>query len=315
MPEPTVAVIIPTYNRSRYLREAIESVLAQTRPADEIIVVDDGSTDDTPQLCASYSRVRYIRQENQGQAVARNRGMREAKSEYLWFLDDDDMLVETAIESNLAAMTVNGKADLVYARSRRINADGHIMGEDLVNHRMPRNLIFSLSQDNFIRIQTVLARRDAVVKSGGFDKNMVPCEDYELWLRMATLGYRITYNPSIVALYRNHQGSVSRQHERMARAFLEAVNKNIPVDRQYLTANAHYRLGRVLLDEGRNVEAAVGFKQAAKGRPFSIRYRAYGWIASRPSRYSEGYKVLRNIKRSFVNYLVRFGVVERRWGK
>ena len=94
----TVAVIIPTFNHARFLAEAIKSVLAQTRPADEIIVVDDGSTDDPAAVVAKFPTVRLIRQDNRGLSAARNTGLRNCKASHIVFLDADDRLLPTALE-------------------------------------------------------------------------------------------------------------------------------------------------------------------------------------------------------------------------
>src|ERR687898_3616338 len=101
---PLVSVVIPCYNQARFLGEAIESVLAQSYPHFEVIVVDDGSTDNTSEVAASYAGVRYIRQENQGLAGARNAGIRRSRGSYLVFLDADDRLLADALEAGLASL-------------------------------------------------------------------------------------------------------------------------------------------------------------------------------------------------------------------
>ncbi|MBU1710567.1 MAG: glycosyltransferase, partial [Proteobacteria bacterium] len=106
--KPAVSIIIPTYNRSAFLQEAIDSVLAQSYSPYEIIVVDDGSADDTPEVVKAYeSKVRYIRRENSGPAAARNTGIKAARSDYIAFLDDDDRFDKRKLEIQVKAMVDN----------------------------------------------------------------------------------------------------------------------------------------------------------------------------------------------------------------
>ena len=162
---PTVSVIIPTCNRRPRLQEAIASVLAQTSPADELIVIDDGSTDDTAAwmqaLAANPSRpvVRYLRQDNAGPAAARNRGIAAAGGEWIALLDDDDVWLPTKLERQRAILSHRPGLDLLGVAS------------DLMRNR------FTTSG--------VLLRRDAFNAVGGFREDMRCCEDYDLWLRIA----------------------------------------------------------------------------------------------------------------------------------
>jgi len=311
---PTVGVIIPTYNRSDYLRLTLQSVLAQTRQPDEILVVDDGSTDDTLAVCAEFPQARVLRQANQRQAAARNTGIQASRADLLFFLDDDDLLLEDTLEAQLAVFQERPEVDVVYGRSLRINGRGDVIGEDLLAHRQPRRFAEALLEENFVRIQTALVRREAVQEIGGFDPDVVPCEDYDLWLRLALAGNRFHYLPRFLARYRTHEGSVSQQRERMARVLLQVAQKLAPQVGTAAVAGAHYRLGRLLLDEGRMEEAAEAFREAVRNQPGSARYRTYAFLAARPALMGTGFRLAQGAKRLLMAGLAKAGIVERRWG-
>src|SRR5215204_1328714 len=119
-----VSVVIPCYNQAHFLGEAIESVLAQSYPNFEIIVVDDGSPDNTSEVAASYPRVRLVRQENQGLSAARNSGLARSEGEYVVFLDADDRLLPGALQAGLECFEAHPKCAFVYGRCSRIRRDG-----------------------------------------------------------------------------------------------------------------------------------------------------------------------------------------------
>src|SRR5512145_2536109 len=125
------SIIIPTYNQARFLPEAIESAIAQTYPAVEIIVVDDGSTDETPALLKSYTnQVTTIRQENYGLAAARNAGWRAAYGDYLLFLDSDDRILPDKVERHIERLNANPHWALDYSAWQHLTQDGcHVFGE------------------------------------------------------------------------------------------------------------------------------------------------------------------------------------------
>ena len=124
---PLVTVVIPCYNQAHFLGEAIESVLSQSYRNFEVIVVDDGSTDNTSEVASRYEGVRLVRQENRGLSGARNRGMREAKGEYVVFLDADDRLLPGALEAGLRCFEAHPECAFVSGQSRLIAEDGTLL--------------------------------------------------------------------------------------------------------------------------------------------------------------------------------------------
>lgn len=125
-----IAVIIPTFNHARFLANAIKSVRAQTRPADEIIVVDDGSTDDPASVITQFPNVRLVRQDNCGPSAARNTGLRNCKTSYVTFLDADDRLLPAALESGLACIAARPECAFVSGGYRYISESGRPLGPD-----------------------------------------------------------------------------------------------------------------------------------------------------------------------------------------
>src|SRR5215211_2313466 len=131
---PLVSVVIPCYNQAHFLSEAIESVLAQSHPNFEIIVVDDGSTDDTSEIAARYPEVRLVRQENKGLSGARNAGLAHSEGEYVVFLDADDRLLPEALEAHLEHLEAHPECAFVSGPCRRIAADGSPLPTPLRRH-------------------------------------------------------------------------------------------------------------------------------------------------------------------------------------
>lgn len=215
----SVSVIINTYNDAEYLSEAIESVLAQTARPAEIIVVDDGSdVDPTPKLIP-YPQVRLVRQSNSGLAAARNRGLAEARSEYIVFLDADDRLRPTAIEAGLACHARTPDAALVYGGHRCITADGRPLGSERFDPVGSRPFL-DLLRGNVIGMHaSVLYRTDLLKEAGGFDSSLRRCEDYDLYLRLSR-SHPVGCHPAIITEYRWHERNMSHDIGRMLETVL-----------------------------------------------------------------------------------------------
>ena len=200
-----VSVIIPTYNRAALLTETINSVLAQTYPAVEIIVVDDGSTDNTAEVVAGYGdRVIYLQQENQGETVARNRGIQESKGVYLSFLDDDDLIFPTKIEKQVHVFAECPQISVVYCRHYHVDEKANPLGKAGL---LPEgDVLLPLALGDFIWSGAPLIRRECVEAVGGYDANL-PWrgkygEDWDLWLQLALAGYQFACVQEPLGAYR-----------------------------------------------------------------------------------------------------------------
>jgi glycosyltransferase involved in cell wall biosynthesis len=208
-----VSVIIPTYNYGRFLADCVGSVLRQSENDLEIIVVDDGSTDNTADVVKSFAgKVKYVPQENKGLSSARNTGLRHASGEFVQLLDSDDMLGVDAIAAKASFLREHPDATVAVSPSylfSSLNADGNPETTGCwALHR--RNLDIHLAYFNIAPPHAFLMRRTAVERVGYFDESLRACEDYEYWLRAAALGYVPRYCGAGTAVYyRQHASSMS----------------------------------------------------------------------------------------------------------
>lgn len=181
-----VSVVIPTYQRAHLVGQAIESVLAQSYRDYEIIVVNDGSTDDTATRLSEFAdRIRVIHQANRGVSAARNAGIQVAKGDLLAFLDDDDLWLPGKLASQVALFARNSAVGLVYGDMKLFDEAGERQGSYV--DRCPPPLMQNaavLFCYNFIPNSTVMVRRACLDQVGLFDESLPPCEDYDLWLRI-----------------------------------------------------------------------------------------------------------------------------------
>jgi amino acid adenylation domain-containing protein len=217
--ESSVSIVIPAYNSCEFLPAAIESVLAQTYPASqiEIVVVDDGSSDDTKAVCDRYPTVKYIYQSNQGVARARNKGIEVSQGACLIFLDSDDFLLPEAVEIGMNCLKEFPNSGFVFGRYvfRVLNADGSHTTEKLFDEPPPvASYATILAAQHSIQCATVVFRRAAIEAIGGFDPSFVPIEDLNLFLRVARK-FPIHFHDRVVSEYRSHGGNVSIQSARM----------------------------------------------------------------------------------------------------
>ena len=180
-----VSVIIPTYNRWPMVREAVESVLAQTAGGYELIVVDDGSTDETRRRLADYgSRLAVLTQSRRGVSAARNLGARRASGTYLAFLDSDDLWHPRKLERQLDFMERNPEVEI--CQTDEIWIRNGVRVNPRRKHRKPSGDIFRASLELcLVSPSAVMMRRELFERVGGFDESLPVCEDYDLWLRIA----------------------------------------------------------------------------------------------------------------------------------
>lgn len=220
--EPSIAanrisVLMPCYNAAAYLREAIDSVLNQTYPEVELIVVDDGSTDDSKMILAGLSdRLVLLEQDNQGPYPARNLGLQHATGEFVAFLDADDWWDESFLEKMHAAL-IQSDAALSYCGWQNVGLPGP-RGEPHVppDYELEDKAIRFLRAAAPWPIHAALVKRTVMDEVGGFDVNWPTCMDYDLWLRIA-VGRRIQLVPETLAYYRHHkQGQITSTQWRQA---------------------------------------------------------------------------------------------------
>jgi glycosyltransferase involved in cell wall biosynthesis len=286
---PKVSVIVPTYNRERFVLEAVRSALGQTFSDLEVIVLDDGSTDRTAEGIREITdaRVRYFLQENTGRpGVVRNRAIAQARGEYVAFLDSDDAWLPGKLARQLAEAEAHPEAGLIYSFTREVDRAGRpgaVFGPNFDGSGSQFEQLLFL---NFIPIQTVLVPRRVLEDVGTFDESpeFRAIEDYELWLRIAAR-YPIRLVPEVLAFYRVHEGGISadritqlnRLEALLERIFArhsvgEELQRRVRAHLAYRKFNQHLVAGQV--DSG-----AVGFlKQTLSANPGHRGARVWLWV-------------------------------------
>ena len=212
----SVTAAITTYNRAAFLPGALESVLAQTRAPEEILVVDDGSTDDTPRVLAGYGdRVRVVRQENGGRSAARNRAIAETRTDLLSFLDSDDRWLPDKLERHVPVLERRAEVALVHGHVELIDGDDRPLPEETARHRE----LFSAAHREGVSYaryafdcrcfsSAVTARVDVLREIGGYDTTLL-LDDYDVYLRLALEHGIVFLEGAPVALYRHHEGQMT----------------------------------------------------------------------------------------------------------
>jgi glycosyltransferase involved in cell wall biosynthesis len=224
--QPMVSIIIPCYNCVSFIRDAIESALAQTWMNVEVLVVDDGSDDGSTEIITSLP-VRYIRSDHGGVAAARNLGVMESRGEFIIFLDADDRLLPHAAEVGLLALLANPNSCISVGAHNLITETGEFIR--LRTKPLRGNEHYStLLRSNFIEcIAAVLYRRDLFLESGGFNVQLLVSEDYDLYLRLS-YRYPIICHRAIIAEYRQHGNNISRRSSLMLVNTLRVLQSQRP---------------------------------------------------------------------------------------
>jgi glycosyltransferase involved in cell wall biosynthesis len=223
---PLVSIIIPCYNGEQFIREAIDSALAQTYPHTEIIVIDDGSVDCSKEIILRYP-VRYFYSHRKGVSAARNRGIQESLGEYIIFLDADDRLLPRAIHTGLALLSQHTSCCMAVGAHNIISANGKF----ICSRTKPLTVNDHYSQllrSNFIECtSTALFRRDSIVQTGLFNAALHGAEDYEFYLRLARR-YPICCHIETVTEYRVHDTNASRDSLLMLTSTLDVIRSQRP---------------------------------------------------------------------------------------
>ena len=272
----TVSIIIPAYNQSQYLAAAIKSALAQTYRAIEVLVVDDGSTDDTRQVAASFTdpRVRYIYQDNRGLAAARNTGLRHATGGFVSFLDSDDLFLPEKLALLVAALDEQPALGLVAGEAVLIDEHGEPLGEVFERPipAEPSDLLLG----NPLHVGAVVVRREWQERAGFFDESLRSYEDWDMWLRLARAGCRMGWVARRVSLYRFHRAQMTRIGTQMTTATFAVLKKtfddpDLPkawrLRRDEAYSRAHLRAAAQAYT-GRDFPAAAGhMRDAVRANP------------------------------------------------
>jgi len=234
-----VSAIITCYNGESFLGKALESVLSQSYQQFEIIVVDDGSSDNTRAVASRYPNINYIYQDNQGVSVARNNGMIESKGKYLVFLDHDDILLPNSLKLGVDYLDANPECGFVYGYVRVIGADGKPLQKQLRQHLSePANYKTTLEGKGLVPSGAVMFRRSVVESLGGFGCSKTLSQDYDLYLQISR-NFPIYCNNQIVLEYRRYgENTTARMGVKRT---LERTMRSLERQRPYVMSNLEYK--------------------------------------------------------------------------
>ena len=232
-----ISIVIPCFNQAKYLDESIESVRAQTHSSKELIVIDDGSTDNTAQVVSRYPDVKLVRQSNMGLAAARNSGIKASSGDYLVFLDADDYLEPNALAAGLGCLKKYPECAFAWGRYRIRNAQGKVCEPGQISDRHGDAYARLLCGNHIAMHATVIYRREPLKIVGGFDARLSACEDYDLYLRIARR-FSIVSHEEVVAEYRRHADNMSLDSPMMLAAALRALE----AQRAYVDDNPNYKV-------------------------------------------------------------------------
>ena len=233
-----VSVIIPCYNQARFLREAVESLLAQTHPDWECTIINDGSADDTERVALDLvrqdKRVHYLSHSHRGLAATRNRGLDEATGAFIQFLDADDVILPTKLESQLTALSCHAAPALAYCHYRFGRCDAVYISPDsplplpsrLHDDRPLQHLALQWEVDLSIPIHCYLFDAQLFRSSHlRFDRTLATHEDWDCWMRLLAGRRTMVYLDEPLAIYRLHESSMCHNRPAMRRGFLQAIKK------------------------------------------------------------------------------------------
>ncbi len=293
---PSVSVVIATYNRARFLPETIESVLKQRFRDFEIIVVDDGSTDETQKVLRGYGdKISFFYQENRGPSAARNLGIRFARGNWIAIQDSDDLCTPYHLEVLFSYADKNPNLGMVFANGAYLDGLQHdretIIPEDKSRRLAQRGVrLADLFDKSILRLQAALISKECLEAVGGLDEELRICMDLDLGFKLF-MRYPVAYLNQVVFLYRKHEGNIGRDQERRLLENIRVIEKLVrgfPQAEEMLGRRRiarrmgyrYYRLAKGRWKAGNKGGAAEAIRKAASLCPFSLKYRLYQlrWI-------------------------------------
>ena len=272
---PKVSVIVPAYNRAKLLSRALESIFAQTFNDYEVIVVDDGSKDETPEVIKQFAgRVKYIRKENGGSASARNRGIEESKGEYIAFLDSDDTWVPEKLEEQVKVLDAHKNVGIVYARMPIINEKGERVGTKPAGIS-GRNFKELIEHWGDLPTSTVMARRECFQKAGMFDTALTTMQDIDMWIRISRHFELYEIENKVLAYYYRHDEQITQNrlklYEGRVAIFKKILNNSqgerLPEAFLRRLAVEQYVLSRIYYEQGNYPKAWANVREVFSRYP------------------------------------------------
>jgi glycosyltransferase involved in cell wall biosynthesis len=299
--QPLVSVVIPTHNSATFIAEALNGVFAQTYRRFEVIVIDDGSSDNTRAVLEAFGdRIRYVHQDNRGPAAARNAGIRISRGEFVCFLDADDAWTPNKLESQVRFMETHSDVGLLFADAEECEGvtlqkpsilATMIFGADALSQQPLPEAFRKLVVENFVPTSTVMARMSCLAKAGLFDEELQNAEDRDMWLRLAATS-EVACVPRVLATKRSHGANISFRTERALRSRIKVWDKarrDFPALAPAATyhrmlADSFQQLGYILLTQANRKEARrCGFASLSNAVKCVATTRAgfsYSWALS-----------------------------------
>ncbi|TAK21283.1 MAG: glycosyltransferase family 2 protein [Chloroflexota bacterium] len=277
-PSVSYGVVIPTYNRAARVQRAIESVLDQTRPAQQVVVVDDGSTDDTTAALARFAgAIEYVRQPNGGSASARNRGIRALTTDYVVFLDSDDSFRPTRLERLDRAIQADPDAAMFYSDADLVDGAGNVVGEQTCPDMHGDGYREMLRYD-YMLTSGIAVRRSCFDEVGLFNESLAGCEDWDMWIRL-TRRFRIHHIPEkLTAITFRLPDARQTVPIPWVRGIEQVIEGNLAADpdlpaafRRRIRGWMHYWRGKVWLMNGHPESANREFFRSLRQHPGNAR--------------------------------------------
>ena len=288
---PAVSVVIATYNRANYLAETIDSVLSQSFQKFELIVVDDGSTDETRRVVAPYgSRVRYLYQENRGPSAARNLGARNASAGWISIQDSDDLCLPNHLETLYGYANKHPESGMVFANGSYLGGPAHDR-ETIIPAAKSRRLaeqgvrLEDLFDKSIVRLQAALISKRCYDDVGGHDESLRISMDLDLTFRLISR-YPVAYLDEVVFSYRRHLGNISGNQELRLLENIRVIEKLLGQNGEAeellgkrrvaaRLAYRYYRLAKGRWKTGERDKSREALREAIRLRPFYPKYRLY----------------------------------------
>ena len=274
---PTVSVIIPTYNRANLIGGAIESVLNQTYQDFEIIVIDDGSTDNTEGIVKSFNnfKIRYISHgDNRGVSAARNTGIKTCQGEYIAFLDSDDEWLPEKLDQQIKVFqNASSEVGAVYSEVIYMDENGKNINKKYYNPQKEGYIYEDLLVRNYVSTSALLIKKECFDRAGLFDVSLNFHEDWDMWIRIAKF-YRFIFTKVPLARYRQHTKQITKDLELKNIAEQRIIIKYTPEleKRKKVLSQYYFRLGNRFCHMGKTKEGRRYLCKAISLYPFFVRY-------------------------------------------
>jgi len=237
---PRLSIVVPTYNCTRYIKRTIESILMQTYSSYEVIVVDDGSTDDTRIVLQNYqNRIKYVYQENKGVSAARNYGIQLARGEFIAFLDADDLYLPDKLAEQVACFDARPSLGMVHSGWRKVNRLEETIGEIEPWNDAPRLNLKTWLLMRPVFLGAMIFRREWLERVNGFDTDLCQAEDVDLTLRLALMGCKTAWVYQSTVCYRQHEENT------MQDGLMQAESINLVLNNFFTRPDVPYRIRRL----------------------------------------------------------------------